>query len=211
MDMVFKIAGVSFLGYILGSVNSSLVVSKFHKIDIRKHGSGNAGVTNTLRVLGKTAAILVLFGDILKGLISCVIGYYIAGEMGPIFAGISSVAGHNWPLFFKFKGGKGVLTSFAVITYVDWKIALLLLCTFIIIVAITRYVSLGSIVGGATLIVLAIAFKRDIQFIVFAVILGLLIIIKHHSNIKRLINKTESKLGEKTRDKETLVRSDNKI
>jgi glycerol-3-phosphate acyltransferase PlsY len=199
MNIVLKVVLSSVIGYLLGSINSSLIIGRFYDIDIRTHGSGNAGVTNTLRTLGKTAALLVLIGDILKGILSCLIGHYIAGETGTIIAGASAIIGHNWPLFFGFKGGKGVLTSFAVVAYIDWKLALLALGAFIIIVSITRYVSLGSMVGAAILPILTILFIRSIEFIIFTIVLGLLVIVKHRSNIERLINGTEAKLGEKTK------------
>lgn len=199
MNTVLKLVLTAVIGYLLGSVNSSLVIGKFYGIDVRTHGSGNAGVTNTLRTLGKTAALLVLVGDVLKGVLSCIIGNYILKDTGTIVAGAFAIIGHNWPLYFGFKGGKGVLTSFSVIAYIDWKLALISLCAFIIIVAITRYVSLGSIVGAITLPIATILFKRSIEVTIFTILLGLLVIIKHRSNIERLINGTEAKLGEKTK------------
>ncbi len=199
MKIVLKVIVSAIIGYLLGSINSSLIIGRFYGVDVRKHGSGNAGVTNTLRTLGKTAALLVLIGDMLKGILSCITGHYIAGEPGTIIAGAFAIIGHNWPLYFGFKGGKGVLTSFAVVAYIDWKLALLALVAFIIIVSITRYVSLGSIIGAVILPVSTILFKRSIEFIIFTIALGLLVIVKHRSNIERLINGTEAKLGEKTK------------
>ena len=201
MNTVVSIAVSAVIGYLLGSINSSLIIGRFYGVDVRNHGSGNAGVTNTLRTLGKTAALLVLTGDILKGILSCLIGHYIAGEIGTIAAGAFAIIGHNWPLYFGFKGGKGVLTSFAVIAYIDWKMALIALGAFIIIVSITRYVSLGSIAGAVILPVVTILSVRGIEFIVFTIVLGLLVIIKHRSNIERLIKGTETKLGEKTKNR----------
>lgn len=198
MDTILRIIFSSVIGYLFGSINSSLIVGKFYKVDIRDHGSGNAGVTNSLRVLGKTAALLVLVGDILKGILSCVIGHYLLGEIGAISAGTFAIIGHNWPLYFKFKGGKGVLTSFAIIAYMDWRLALLVLGIFVIIVSITRYVSLGSIIGAFLLPFLAIIFKESTLFILFTAALGILVIVRHNSNIKRLLNGTEGRLGEKS-------------
>lgn len=198
MDTILRIVISTAIGYLLGSINSSLVIGRFYRVDVRKHGSGNAGVTNTLRILGKTAALLVLIGDALKGIISCLVGYYIAGQTGAIVAGGFAIIGHNWPVYFGFKGGKGVLTSFAVMVFIDWKLAIIALGAFIVVVLLTRYVSLGSITGAIILPILAILFNRSIELIVFSIALGFLVIVKHHSNIERLINGTESKLGKKT-------------
>jgi glycerol-3-phosphate acyltransferase PlsY len=166
---------------------------------VRKHGSGNAGATNTLRTLGKTAALLVTLGDILKGVIACIIGYLICHDRdGLMVAGVASIIGHNWPLYFKFKGGKGVLTTFAVVAIRDWKVALILLGIFVIIVIITRYISLGSVVGGALLPVAAFIHEgQNRLYVAMALILGLLIVVRHRANILRIRSGTESKLGAK--------------
>lgn len=195
---VFMIAS-GIIGYLLGSANSSLIVGKFYGVDIRKHGSGNAGTTNTLRTLGKKAALFVLLGDMLKGILACIIGYLITGrsDMGIMIGGIGAILGHNWPLYFGFKGGRGVLTSLAVVLMVDWRTALVLLCVFIIIVALARYVSLGSTVAAALLPAASALLGSDMKHIIFSAILGLMIIILHRDNIKRLLNGTESKLGAK--------------
>ncbi|HOJ09914.1 MAG TPA: glycerol-3-phosphate 1-O-acyltransferase PlsY [Clostridiales bacterium] len=184
-------------GYLLGSINNSLVVGKFYGVDVRKHGSGNAGTTNTLRTLGGKAALLVLVGDILKAIIACFIGSFLGGLTSVMIGGAFAIIGHNWPLYFGFKGGKGVLTAISVIFYIDWILAVIVLGAFIVVVAITRYVSLGSVIGAAILPVLAIIFRRDMEFIIFTVALAALVIIKHMPNIKRLLNGTESKLGKK--------------
>lgn len=183
------------VGYLLGSANSSLIVGRFYGVDIRKHGSGNAGATNTLRTLGKVPALLVLLGDALKGIAACSAGFLIAGSTGLMVGGIASVMGHNWPLYFGFKGGKGVLTSAAVLMMMDWKIGLILLGIFVIIVGITRYVSLGSVIGAAAFPLLSVFLNRGTEFVLFALLLGVLIILRHHANIKRLIKGSESKIG----------------
>lgn len=190
------ISGV--LGYLLGSINTSIIVGKLYGTDIRKHGSGNAGLTNSLRVLGKKAAVFVLLGDVLKGVISCIIGSVAAENIGLMAAGAGAVLGHNWPLYFNFKGGKGVLVSASVFFMMDWRIALITLGIFIIIVAITRYVSLGSIICAAVFPILAVIFKKDTGFILFSAAIGLLAIIRHKANIERIIHGTESKLSFKS-------------
>jgi glycerol-3-phosphate acyltransferase PlsY len=194
MSMVYIILS-AVLGYLLGSVNTSLIVGRFHGVDIREHGSGNAGLNNVLRTLGKTAALLVLAGDVLKGLMSCMAGMYIAGDAGKIIAGTAAVIGHNWPLYFGFRGGKGALTSIAVVFFVDWRIGLVLTGIFVVVVLITRYVSLGSIIGAVAFPIAALILKKDVLFVVFALLFCTIVVARHHSNIKRLINGTESKLG----------------
>ncbi len=195
--MIFLILA-AIAGYLLGSLNSSLIVGKFYGVDIRKHGSGNAGTTNTLRTLGKKAALFVLIGDMLKGILAYLVGFYISGDpMGGMIGGLAAIIGHNWPLYFGFKGGRGVLTSLAVLLMMDWKIALVLLGIFIIIVALTRYVSLGSIIGAALFPILSLLMGRDLTHIIFSAIIGIMIIILHRDNIKRLLAGTESKLGAK--------------
>ena len=202
---ILLIIFISLIGYFLGSINSSLVVGKFYGVDVRKHGSGNAGATNTLRTLGKKAAMIATLGDLLKGFVACIIGLLLAKsfgsitkEMGIMISGVAAIIGHNWPIYFKFKGGKGVLTSLAVVLMMDYKIALLILGVFIIIVAITRFVSLGSIVATLLFPILAATlFSKSPEFIVFSSILAFLIIFRHRSNIVRIIKGTESKLGAK--------------
>jgi len=157
----FLIALTVITGYLLGSLNSSLIVGKLYGVDIRKKGSGNAGLTNTMRVLGKTAALAVLAGDIIKGIIACIVGLLLVGQTGILAGGTAAVIGHNWPLYFGFKGGKGVLTTLAVIMMMDWRIGLLLLGVFLIIVFVTRYVSLGSIIGAALIPVFSFLFGKD--------------------------------------------------
>lgn len=197
------------IGYLLGSANTSLIVGKFYRIDVRKHGSGNAGLTNTLRSIGKTAALFVILGDILKGVLSCLIGYYIlkdiqfAGllpvevpqKVGMFFGGLGAILGHNWPLYFGFKGGKGILTSFSVVMMTAPYVGLILLGIFIVIVAATKYVSLGSIIGCALFPVFIAVYYKNIVFVTYAILLAVLAIIRHNQNIVRLINGTESKLS----------------
>lgn len=188
------------IGYLFGSLNSSLIVGRFYGVDVRKHGSGNAGTSNALRTLGKKAALLVLIGDIVKGILAYIAGYYIfGGQLGGMLGGTAAILGHVWPIFFGFKGGKGVLTSFAVLMFIDWRIALGLLGVFIIIVFITRFISLGSMIAAALFPVTSIILEKDIGTIVFSGIIAVLIIVKHHANIKRLLGGTEAKLSFKAK------------
>lgn len=197
----------------MGSLNTSIIVGKFYGIDIRKHGSGNAGMTNTLRTIGKLAAVLVIIGDILKGVLSYLIGNFVmdsvvigssAGSflsttvgLGGMVGGIAAIVGHNWPIYFGFKGGKGILTSFSVVMMTDWQLGLMLLGIFILIVAITRYVSLGSIIACVTFPIGAYIKGNGVVFAIFAMILAIFAIYRHNANIKRLIKGTEAKIGAK--------------
>ncbi len=188
---------LSFLiAYLLGSINSAILVGKFFKnVDIREYGSGNAGATNVLRTIGKKAAILVLVVDVLKGIVSVVIGGNIAGFNGVLFAGAGAVLGHNYPIYFGFKGGKGILTSASVIFMLNWKIGIALLIIAVAIIVITRFVSLGSIFASAGFPIAVIVFdRRSIEYVIFAVFLGLLAVYKHKSNIIKIIKGTELKL-----------------
>lgn len=192
------------IAYLFGSINTSILVAKLSaNIDIRNYGSGNAGATNTLRTLGKAAAAIVLAGDILKGVIGVLIGGYLAGEAGCLIAGIACVVGHNYPVFFRFKGGKGILTSATVVTMVDWKAGVLLIVLAIGIMAVTKYVSLGSMIGAGLYPVITL-FTKGYQsgYLIFAFCIAILAIYRHKTNIKRLLSGTESKLGSKVKVKE---------
>jgi glycerol-3-phosphate acyltransferase PlsY len=196
------------IGYAIGSVNSSVVVGKIYGTDVRTQGSKNAGLTNTLRVLGKKAALMVLIGDILKGVIAVLIGLLLRkwsgegsiGELYGVMAGTFAVVGHNWPVYFRFKGGKGILTTATVIFMLDWRIGLIILALFIILVAIFRFVSLGSIMGSAMAPVVAIALGHSAAFIFFMLFLAALAIYRHKDNIVRLVNGNENKLSFKKKE-----------
>lgn len=202
---ILKIFVALVLGYLLGSLNTAVIVGKIYGKDIRSHGSKSAGLTNTLRVLGKSAAVFVLAGDILKGIIACFVGlfldvYFYSGEakdcVSLLAAGAGAVIGHNWPVYFRFKGGKGALTAVAVLFMVDWVIALLCLGFFMLIVVLTRYVSLGSIC--ATMLVAVISFitfwGHTFYFNIFVCLMAVMVIFRHTKNIKRLLSGTENKL-----------------
>jgi glycerol-3-phosphate acyltransferase PlsY len=212
MDWIFvlKLTLTIVAGYLLGSVNTAIIIGQIKGVDIRKKGSGNAGVTNALRTMGSKTAIFVLLGDLLKGVLACVIGLVLignvegVGNLGVLAGGFAAILGHNWPVYFGFKGGRGVLTSLAVMLMMDWRIALIALGIFIIAVAATRYVSLGSILASLALPLVSLIplFGKSVYFMVFAAAIGILIIARHIPNIKRLIGGTESKLGRKKKEEE---------
>lgn len=208
MPMIFGLA--AFLaGYLLGSLNTSVIVGKCYGKNITEQGSQNAGLTNTLRVLGKKAAAFVLLGDIAKGIAACLIGIAIDSRIGPpvstyslgmLSAGAGAIVGHNWPIYFGFKGGKGALTAATVMFMFDWTASLTCLGVFVAVVAITRYVSLATMV--ATLCFVALSFlpftHQTGYFQAFSTVIAGIIIFKHRSNIRRLLEGRESKLSAAT-------------
>ena len=207
---------IAILSYLLGSLNFGVILSnKLKKDDIRNYGSGNAGTTNMLRKYGKGYAFLTIVGDMLKVVAAAFIALKIMeytpqtlNEVGidmsidrnifiKSFAGFFCVVGHIFPCFFKFKGGKGVATAGGMVFVVDWRIALILLAVFIIVVAFTKYVSLGSIIMALLYPVLMFAFHRSIALTVIAAVFTLIVVIAHRGNIKKLLNHTENKKKKK--------------
>ncbi len=206
MSLFYTIlAGV--ISYLIGSINSSILISRIVTgKDIRESGSGNAGATNMLRTMGKKYAAITLVIDILKGVIAIILaklaislGAYQASEY---IAAVAVVLGHNFPVFFGFRGGKGVATSLGVVLLLDWRIGLCTLVIAIAVMAISMYVSLGSVTAAvvfmaAQIAVMLTAQDFDLVRLICVLILGLLLIIRHRSNIVRLIKGTENKLGSK--------------
>ena len=136
-----------FIPYLLGSINSAIIVSKkMYKDDVRNHGSGNAGFTNMMRTYGKSAAVITFAGDILKTVVSILVGWCVFGYLTAYVAGAASFIGHLYPVYYGFRGGKGVLSAATMILMVDWRIFLILLVIFVFLVAISKYISLGSTV-----------------------------------------------------------------
>ena len=184
-------------GYLLGSISTGVVLSRlFAKTDIRSQGSGNAGTTNMLRVLGRKMALLTFIGDMLKGIIAVFIGkWLVGGELGGLLGVVGAVLGHYYPLYFGFKGGKGIATSFGSLLFVFPVQALLAFAVFLILVAITHYVSVGSVAAAVTLPLLIVItrFNEPVLWII-TVCIGASVIWRHRANIKRLMNHTENKL-----------------
>ena len=198
MPDILKIVLCLILGYLFGSLNFAIIYSKLRGDDIRNHGSGNAGTTNVLRTYGKTAAGIVLLLDISKGVIAVLLSRLIIND--DIFdcsTALGAILGHNFPVYYGFKGGKGVATSLAVLLVLHWPSALVGLATFIVVAATTRYVSLSSILAAVAVIISAFAFLGVEVLSVFCTGIALLCIIRHHANIVRLIKGTENKLGQK--------------
>jgi len=188
--------------YLLGSLNFGIIVSRvFTGVDLRTKGSGNAGTTNALRVLGPKLALLVLLGDALKGLLAAWIGLCLCGANGTLLASACAFLGHVFPVFFKFKGGKGVLTTAAALSVFDWRVVATALLIFVAIVVLTRYVSLGSVLAAASIPLLFLAFRDGTAAVLTGLVLGGSIIFLHRGNISRLLNGTERTISFKKQQK----------
>lgn len=194
------------IGYLLGSINTALLVSKAYGKDVTTLGSRSAGLTNALRVLGKRAAVIVLVGDVLKGVVACLIGMRIGVEVptasgfesASLFAaGAGTVIGHNWPIYFGFKGGKGALTAAAVMFMVNWKLSAISLILFVVVIALTRFVSLATILAVTFFAAASFMprYETTDYFRPFTCALAVIIVIKHRENIRRLLSGTENKLS----------------
>lgn len=186
--------------YLIGNFSSAYILGKiFKKTDIRTYGSGNAGATNALRVFGKKVGILAFILDVLKGILAIYIGGWIMGDKGKLIAAVFVVLGHDWPIFLKFKGGKGIATSLGVLLYLHLPTAIVCIVIGLLVIIKTRYVSLGSIICACLVPIIGTIMNRPFNrdYFIVTLILGVLAIFKHRSNIKRLIDGKEFKLGEK--------------
>ncbi len=180
------------IAYLLGSISPSIIIGRIKGIDIRKQGSGNAGTTNTLRVIGKKAAVVVLLVDVAKGALSVFLGS-LAGPVCSYICACAAMAGHIWPVFYGFKGGKGVAAALGCVLMINWKMALLLLAVCIVVTALSKRMSAGSITAAAGLPIAAAFMERP--FWPYALAMAAAVIYKHKGNIKRLIKGEEPKLS----------------
>lgn len=186
------------MAYLIGNISPSVIISKkFQNQDIRTQGSGNAGATNVMRVMGKKMGIIVFLLDLVKGAIPALLGIYFGGASLGLICGTVTVIGHIFPAFLKFKGGKGVATSLGVGLVVSPVYALIGFGVFFIVVIGTKYVSLGSILGVCTFPLLMFFTNDNISIRIFSTILGILVIYSHRENIKRLAKGQENKFGSK--------------
>ena len=200
---------VGIVAYLIGSISFSVIISKkMAGFDVREKGSGNAGTTNMLRSVGKKAAILTLLGDALKGVVAILFAIIVGAiaksadkSLLVQIAGILVVVGHTFPIFFGFKGGKGVATSLGVLLMTNWKIGLICLVFALVLMAVTRMVSLGSI-GAAVLFPVLVLFihtnftiSEGSSYFIYSVILAAIVIFNHRANVQRILNGTENKLS----------------
>lgn len=218
-SLIIKYILIAVIAYLLGSLNFSIILSEVvKKKDIRDSGSGNAGATNMLRTYGKKAAVGTMIGDILKVALGIIIAFAIldvpmkyifsnpvdAAEIQRVmlykeFAGLFCVLGHIFPLYFKFKGGKGVAACTGMVIIVDWRIALILFVIFIGVILISKWISLGSIVIALLYPVLIFAFYKNFILAAVALLFTAIVIVAHRENIKRLAKGTENKISFKNK------------
>jgi glycerol-3-phosphate acyltransferase PlsY len=197
MSDFIKYLLVIVISYFIGNFAPSYFMGKILKnIDIREHGSGNAGATNALRVLGTESGVVVFILDILKAMLAVQVGLWLTGsKLGGMLAGGMAVIGHNWPVLLGFKGGKGIASSFGLILRLFPHIGLILLAVGTGVILVTRYVSMGSISAVALCPILLILFGEPWEIWLIAVILALIGIFRHKENIVRLKNGTENRIS----------------
>lgn len=202
---------IAVIAYLIGSVNFSVLISKkMAGFDVREKGSGNGGTTNMLRSVGKKAAALTLVADILKGVIAVFVAWIvgkIAKNNQAIFVQIAALAvvvGHTFPIFFGFRGGKGIATSLGILLLLNWEIGLICLIFAVSLMALTRMVSLGSISAAVLFPILTMFVDEHYlvpgNYFIFGIIMAAFVIFNHRSNVKRIINGTENKLSFKKKE-----------
>jgi glycerol-3-phosphate acyltransferase PlsY len=201
------------IGYLFGLFQTGYIFGKMHHMDIRNYGSGNSGATNTLRVMGKKAALIVFLGDAFKMIFACLLTRVLfRGQPDMIYVyllytAFGVILGHNFPFYMGFKGGKGIAATAGLLAATDWRIMLICLVVFVLTVAVTRYVSLGSILvvtifAAGTIIFgsrgdYGVAPSHLFELYGMAVLIAGMGIYRHHSNIHRLLTGTENKIGAK--------------
>ena len=186
------------IAYMLGNISPSTILAKAKGIDIKKAGSGNAGTTNALRVLGAKAAVITLVIDIGKGFLAVFIAGRFLDPMQVSFCALAVFLGHVWPLLLKFKGGKGVATAFGALLALNWQLALICLGIVVIVVLVTRMVSLGSVTAALAFPFLAYFMEKE--FLPAGICMALILIFKHRANIARILSGNESKLSFKKKE-----------
>ncbi len=198
------IAILVILAYLLGSIPTAVWYGKtFHKIDVREHGSGNAGATNTLRVLGNKAGFIVLFIDLLKGFVATSLAYFSGFELGSqtyfnfqMALGVTAVLGHVWPIFAGFKGGKGIATLLGMAIALNYQIAIVCIVAFVSIVWLTKYISVGSMSAAILAAILSFFFYTDnIVANCFFCAIAIMVVYTHRANVKRLRAGNENKFA----------------
>ena len=205
--IVASVAIISVASYFLGSLNFAIIISgKQYRDDIRSHGSKNAGMTNMMRTYGKKAAGMTLLGDALKAVVSCLLGYALLGQHGAYIAGLFCIVGHIFPIYYRFQGGKGVVTAAVTILMCNPIVFLILFILFVVIVATTKYISLASVMCMLLYPIVLDRIERSALFhenppegaplyIIFVFIMTVLVVFKHWENIKRLFHGQENKFS----------------
>lgn len=189
---------IAVAAYLLGSISTGLLVAKSDtSVNLRQMGSKNTGATNVLRVMGLKAGAITFIGDFLKAIVACLIGHWLKGLNGAMVAGLCCIIGHNWPVYYQFKGGKGVACSSAVILMTfPFPAAVIAIVICLIVIALGRMISLGSITL-VTVFMIAVAIQTSFAplYTLWAFVVAVLCIYRHRANIKRILSGTENKLG----------------
>ncbi|MHB1404809.1 MAG: glycerol-3-phosphate 1-O-acyltransferase PlsY [Desulfitobacteriaceae bacterium] len=186
------------VAYFLGAIPFAYVAGRLNGIDVRKAGSGNIGTTNAFRLLGAKMGIAVLIGDALKGAMAAWVTYIALGPWGGIAGGLLAMAGHSWNPFFGFKpSGKGVASGLGIISVLMPKITLLAVSLFVLVVVITRYVSLGSVVAALTVAISVFIVQEPLAYRTFGLIAALVVVARHRTNFQRILKGTEHRFGDK--------------
>lgn len=199
---MIEFAAVVVGSYLIGSIPSGMILGKLWGVNLTKYGSGKTGTANVLRTLGKKAAAVAFISDVLKGTIAVLIaGYTLASPAGEMAAGFAAIAGHNWSIFIKFQGGRGVATSVGGLFAMEPLAATVGLTMFFIITALSRYVSLGSLLGALSAVAMMAAFlaldRTPVHYLIYTGVAVALIIFQHRDNMVRLFSGTERKLGQR--------------
>ena len=203
-----RAAAIAVIAYFCGCFNGAVIVSKYIlRDDVRNHGSGNAGLTNFYRTFGGPLTFVVILTDVIKAVVAVLAGAWLAGGIDPalfsgdvvvygkFWGGLFCLLGHMFPCTFGFKGGKGILSGGTIALMLDWRIALVVWGGFLILVLLTRYISLGSCWAGASFPFAAFFVYRDLRLAVLAAVMGWLVVYMHRANIKRLVTGTENKFS----------------
>lgn len=199
---IVKYVLVAVIAYLLGSISTGLLVAKFtHGPNLREVGSKNTGASNVLRTMGWKSGLITFAGDCSKSLLACLLGLWLLGHYGAMWAGLFVILGHNWPIFFQLKGGKGVASSCGVMLVCFPIPALIGYVVAIAVIAATKFISLGSMcmLVSYGLVVSLFFSGGDLLTILWAVALAAMCVIRHHANVGRLLSGTESKLGQKVK------------
>lgn len=190
---MIKIIIAVILAYFIGNISPAIILGKLSGVDIKKEGSGNAGTTNVLRVLGKKAAVITLVIDIGKGVLAVLLGSLIGGEVAAAYCAVAVFCGHIWPCLYNFKGGKGVATAFGAIMAINWVLGLAVLGVVAVFVLLTQRMSVGSIMGAVSFPLLA--YFMEPGFLIPGFIMAVIVVVKHRANIGRLMRGEEPKMS----------------
>lgn len=204
--IVLEFIGVVLFGYLIGAIPFGVIMGRLTRgIDVREYGSGSTGMTNVSRTIGARAGTLVLLADLSKGVAAVALAWLIFDSSSAMFAwgqvagGCAAVIGHNWPAYIGFRGGRGVTAGFGALLVISWPVGLISLAIFLMVVSLSRYVSLGSMLAALTMIVVVIPFiafdREPFAYLVYALVVALLIIFRHRGNIQRLLAGTEPKIS----------------